>query len=224
MQIMVQTISHRIVSSLTTFPVGVSGWAKVGGITLATTTVAGITAYTTGFIHDPYQDYCPPSTLSKCCYKSCSAILFPSLVEELLWRAALIPMHPYDPKVTIPTAIIVLAVHVLSHPIAAYTCWPRGKEIFNDYKFLCLATIVLGGATLSYVVSGGSVWAAAITHGIPVTLWRDYFNGEAKLAKLIIKGSERGERGSEETTTISNDDTTTTSTNDEADGQEKPSR
>ena len=185
MQIMFKTISHRIVSSLTTFPVGINGWCQVGGIAIATTTFAGITAYSTGFINDPYQEYCPPNTFSKCCYKSTSAILFPSLLEELIWRGTFIPMHPYDPKLTIPTAIIVLVVHVLSHPIAAYTCWPRGKEIFNDTKFLLLATIVLGGATISYIASGGSVWAAAITHGIPVTLWRDYFNGEEKLSKLL---------------------------------------
>ena len=182
-QLMWSTVSHRIVSSLTTFPAGVQGWAKVGGITLATSTLAGIGAYSNGFIQDPMTEYCPPSMYQM--YKPCSAILFPSLVEELFWRATLIPMHPYNPQTTIPIATAVLIVHVLSHPIAANTCWKRGKDIFEDWKFLSLATIVLGGATVSYVVSGGSVWAAAITHGIPVALWRDYFGGERKLAKLI---------------------------------------
>jgi predicted Abi (CAAX) family protease len=47
---------------------------------------------------------------------------------------------------------------------------------------LLLATFALGGAAASYIVGGGSAWAAAVTHGIAVALWRDLFGGEAKLS------------------------------------------
>lgn len=59
--------------------------------------------------------------------------------------------------------------------------WPRGRDVFQDRRFLICATIVLAGATLSYRLSGGSVLAATLTHGIPVLLWRDCFGGERKL-------------------------------------------
>lgn len=184
---LVSTITHRVVTSLSTFPVGVDGWMQIMAITTATTVAAGISAYTTGFIPDPIKTFHPPSTV----WKPFSALIVPSLAEEVLWRAAWIPI----PSSTVPrattlsTAAFVLAIHVLSHPIAAYTFWPRGREIFEDPRFLLLATIVLGGATASYIVSGGSVWAAAVTHAVPVALWRDYFGGEERMTRLLRDNS-----------------------------------
>ena len=75
----------------------------------------------------------------------------------------------------------ICLAHVLVHPLAGWTCWPRGRTTFQDYRFLLLATICLGGATSSYLLSNGSVYCAAFTHWIPVVAWRDFFNGEAKL-------------------------------------------
>ena len=72
-------------------------------------------------------------------------------------------------------------MHVLLHPLAGYTVWPRGLHVFADPRFLMLATIVLGGTTVAYLASGGSIWAAAITHGVAVAVWLDFFHGEAKL-------------------------------------------
>ena len=92
--------------------------------------------------------------------------------------------------ILLSTATLVLMGHVLMHPIVAYTIWPRGKEVFGDGRFLLLATIVLGGATASYLVSGGSVWAAMITHGLPVALWRDYFGGEEKLRQSGVHATK----------------------------------
>ena len=75
----------------------------------------------------------------------------------------------------------ICLAHVLVHPLAGWTCWPRGRTTFSDPRFLLLATICLGGATSSYLLSNGSVYCAAFTHWIPVVAWRDFFNGEAKL-------------------------------------------
>jgi predicted Abi (CAAX) family protease len=177
-------IGERIVLSLTTIPT-TAGWYKVVGITLATTACAGVGALATGFINLA-QDWDPPTNNP---LRSCSALIFPSLFEEVIWRGALIPSPALASSIPWPTAGLVLAVHVMFHPIAAATVWPRGKGIFADPRFLFLATIVLGGATTSYIISGGSVWAAALTHGLPVALWRDCFGGEKRLSKLV--GNEK---------------------------------
>lgn len=177
----VKLLAHRVVLSLCSFPSS-EAWFHVLGITFLTTTTAGIVATATGFIR-PLQDFDPPRGQNW--VKPLSAFIFPSLVEEAFWRGALLPhptMLPQNAASKIwPWACGALLVHVLSHPLAAKTVWPRGKHVFHDYRFLILATIVLGGSTASYVVSGGSAWAAALPHGVAVALWRDFFGGESTL-------------------------------------------
>eukprot|EP00565_Helicotheca_tamesis_P004647 CAMPEP_0185731382 /NCGR_PEP_ID=MMETSP1171-20130828/12757_1 /TAXON_ID=374046 /ORGANISM="Helicotheca tamensis, Strain CCMP826" /LENGTH=166 /DNA_ID=CAMNT_0028400641 /DNA_START=53 /DNA_END=553 /DNA_ORIENTATION=+ len=148
-----------------------------------TTAAAGVVSTATGFV-DPVRDFRSPSSI----LRMCSAFLFPSLAEETVWRAALLP-HPSTSPVSLYHAGIVLAAHVASHPIAGRTVWPRGRDVFDDPRFLVIATIVLGGATASYIMSGGSVWAAAFTHGVPVALWRDCFGGEDALMKRSSSSS-----------------------------------
>src|SRR5687768_1919154 len=148
-RMLISTLTQRATLSLLTVPKA-SVWLDVIGITAATTAVAGVTAVSTNFIR--FQDYNPPSSL----WKPFSAFIFPSLVEETFWRGALLP-----PTATFGTTAIVLGMHVLFHPLAGSTIWPRGKDVFCDPRFLLLCTIVLGGATISFLVSGGSAWAAA---------------------------------------------------------------
>jgi len=196
---------NRALLSLTTFP-NFGDSINVVIITIATTATAGLVAATSGFV-DPIEDFDPPwrrrcddNDNGSCCryfshwsIKPISAFFFPSLAEEFFWRGILIAPHPsviiastegiFSSPMLLRRAGLVLGIHVLVHPLAGYTCWPRGRKMFCDWRFLVPATIVLGGATLSYLVSGGSVWAAALTHGLPVALWRDFFGGEALLMK-----------------------------------------
>ena len=192
-------VSQRVLASLTTLPAGAQGWYPILGITAATTVAAGAGSVATGFIR-PFDDFAPPTVSTL--WRPLSAFVIPGLFEELIWRAALLPTpaapttistilhHASGAMAANPTtmglykaALAVLAVHVSSHPFFSAAAYPRGKEVFSDPRFLFLATIVLGGTTLSYIVSGGSVWAAAFTHGLPVALWRDFFSGEESLQR-----------------------------------------
>ena len=210
---MMSILSHRAVLALSTIPNTTTQVWNVVGITATTTVTAGVVAAVTGFVK-PVDDFYPPWSsvptttrssssssssqtpslpIHSCLpwIKPLSAFIFPSLVEELFWRGMLIPHPSMIPNngggsiySILPQAGIVLLIHVLSHPLAGITVWSRGKDVFWDPRFLLLATIVLGGATVSYLLSGGSVWCAALTHGVPVALWRDFFGGEAKLLGL----------------------------------------
>lgn len=190
-------LGNRALLCLTTIPNALLGWFLIIVITVVTTATAALFATGSGFV-DPKEDYHPPwqkrdyhensgSRRFHCHWsiKPLSAFFFPSLVEEVFWRGILIG-HPSTTdggfsSLQFILAGVFLVVHVLLHPVAGYTCWPRGRKIFGDWRFMVGATLVLGGATVSYLVSGGSAYAAALTHGICVVLWRDFFDGEAKL-------------------------------------------
>ena len=202
-------VGGRALHSLTTIPTSVNGWFLVIMITIATTVFAAFFASASRFVNIQI-DFDPPwreqneqndrkeheEVQHKGCFsylhwsfKPFSAFLFPSLAEELFWRGLLIgpPSIPTEGSLMgyssqqLIIAGIVLVLHVLIHPLVGYTCWPRGRGLFGDWRFLVGALIVLGGATLSFLVSGASVWAAALTHGICVALWRDFFGGETKM-------------------------------------------
>ncbi|KAG7349383.1 CAAX protease self-immunity-domain containing protein [Nitzschia inconspicua] len=194
----ISVLASRAWISLTTLPTDQAAW-NVVAVTAVTTFGAGAVAIGTGFI-EPVQDFNPPSIASLQAepasmlplLKPLSAFIFPSLLEELFWRGMILSPPPTSHLTSLPApwlieAGIVLVVHVATHPLAGRTVWPRGRKTFEDYRFLGLASIVLAGATVSYVVSGGSVWAAAFTHGVPVALWRDFFGGEAKLLQNSAK-------------------------------------
>lgn len=176
-------LQNRVISSLVTFPTA-QGWLQVAGITVISTATAGAVAVSTRFIDQPIDEAFDPVPFLTI-YKPVSAFLFPCLTEELVWRAAFIPVSALSsspsPLHTYSIAAVVWAVHVLAHPVAAATVWPRGRPLFGDVRFLASASLVLAGATVAYMVTGGSVWAAAVAHWVPVVLWRDVFGGEARL-------------------------------------------
>lgn len=194
----IRIIKQRIILSITTIPNTSKQWIDIFSITVCTTGLAGYVGIMTNFIS--FHDYQPPNNW----LRPISVFIFPSLYEELIWLGIILSI-PSSPS--IPTrrqqyhksirrhvnyllknhmsycrySIFVLLLHVLSHPIAGSTIWPRGRHVFYDIRFLLLATIVLGGSTLSFIISGGSIYAAAITHAIPVILWRDFFKGEESM-------------------------------------------
>mmetsp|Transcript_6620 Transcript_6620/g.14088 ORF Transcript_6620/g.14088 Transcript_6620/m.14088 type:complete len:231 (+) Transcript_6620:269-961(+) len=207
------TLGNRFLLCLTTIPTTFLGWFVIIAIAIVTTATAAIFATVSGFVN-PKEDYHPPwqmrddgssgSRRFRCHWsiKPLSAFIFPSLVEEVFWRGVLIG-HPSAPDGGFSYRQFILAgvflvVHVLMHPVAGYTCWPRGRKVFSDWRFMVGATLVLGGATVSYLVSGGSAYAAALTHGLCVALWRDFFDGEAKLIGRIMTATTTHENYSSE--------------------------
>eukprot|EP00978_Attheya_sp_CCMP212_P007324 scaffold17003_cov41-Attheya_sp.AAC.1 len=174
MQIL-NVIGSRVKLGFMTWP-SHQGWIYTFGITSGSTLLAGGVATVTGFV-DPVKDMTKPNPI-----KMLSAFLVPSLVEELLWRVVLLP-HPTVQPISLQYAMAILFLHVGMHPVLGELelFGPRGRFVFCDPIFLVLATIVLGGATASYSVSGGSVYAAIVAHAVPVTLWRDCFGGEQRL-------------------------------------------
>ena len=174
------TLWTRLKLSLTTLPTQ-KGWIITTIVIVLSLIILGVIATMTKFVN-PMQDY--NTFWYKYPQKYMVAFLFPSFLEELFWRGLMLPSTPLEKQPIILSiyCIVILALHVAVHPIIALVgIWPRGRDVFTDVRFLILATIVLGSATICYVVTNGSVYAATLAHAIPVILWRDCFHGERRL-------------------------------------------
>ena len=110
-----------------------------------------------------------------------ATFVFPCFFEEAFWRATLCPDPRIGWRLFWPSATIVLAAHVVSHPVAGCTIWPRGRHVFMDWRFLTCATIVLGSSTLGFYLSSGSLLGAIIPHWVAVFVWKEWYGGETLL-------------------------------------------
>ena len=123
----------------------------------------------------------------------------PSLLEEAVFRAALLPHPGVEPhhfggnsgggsgsKVAaalmnlrwyLPALAIFVAYHLVN-PRA------RSRAVFSDTRFLMLAAAVGAGCTVAYIVTGGSLLAATIVHWVAVVTWLFALGGCRKLGYL----------------------------------------
>jgi len=125
-------------------------------------------------------------------------LIVPSLVEEVVWRVALLP-HPLVDKVTLAPLPLVLGVttcyslsHVIGGHLLQYTGRPGALAVFQKPAFLLLACCLGGACTFSYYAAGGALYAPILVHAIPVTLWLTYFGGDN-----VLKASPQETRANE---------------------------
>ncbi|GFR46422.1 hypothetical protein Agub_g7927 [Astrephomene gubernaculifera] len=117
--------------------------------------------------------------------KGCTiALLSPGLLEEALYRAALLPHPAVDPPsaLTLPAysraAVLPLLLFVASHLIN-----PRreSRRAFRDWRFLTLAAALGVACTATHWATGGSLVACAVVHWLPVCVWLFGFGGYQRL-------------------------------------------
>ncbi len=114
-------------------------------------------------------------------------LIVPSLMEELIWRVALLP-HPAQVNgmlLSAPKALLLLLgvntcfalYHVLGGYILDYTSCDNTNalRLFQKPAFLVTAFMLGGACTFSYYLAGGALFAPVLVHAIPVTLWLTYF-------------------------------------------------
>ena len=113
------------------------------------------------------------------------SLLFPAIVEELLFRVMLLP-NPLEAVSLIyllSWILISLVLFLISHPLNGMTLSPNKKEVFFQPIFLVLAFLLGVVCTILYCNSG-SVWTAVIFHWIIVSVWLACLGGSEKL-KII---------------------------------------
>ena len=108
--------------------------------------------------------------------------LMPALVEEGLFRIALLP-HPLEGtpwSQWLAWASLSLGLFVLYHPFNARTFYPAGNPTFFNPIFLGLAGLL--GVTCCFIYGlTGSLWPPVIIHWLVVTVWLFGLGGGQRL-------------------------------------------
>jgi len=106
------------------------------------------------------------------------AIITPSLLEESLYRALLIPR--VSEALLLPQQLSWMAVslflYVVSHPLIAWLFWPWSRTIFYRASFLMIVFILGLACSLLYYVSQ-SIWPAVMIHWFTIVSWKLFLGG-----------------------------------------------
>jgi len=106
------------------------------------------------------------------------AIVIPSLAEEILFRALLIPHRSESVSVgnRLAWAGFALAVFVAYHPLNGWLLKVSAATVFTDPGFLTLAALLGVVCTLAYWRTG-SIWPAVGIHWLTVVAWKVCLGG-----------------------------------------------
>ena len=111
--------------------------------------------------------------------------LMPALVEELVFRVALLP-HPLEgpgPAASLGWGALSVGLFVLYHPLAGISWYPQARQVFHDRRFLLQCTLLGVACVLTYNLTG-SLWAPVLIHWLAVTLWLWPLGGR----RLLVNG------------------------------------
>jgi predicted Abi (CAAX) family protease len=170
---MVGTLFNRVLASLLP-PLQQGALAH----SLAVLTVYGVLAlalgFASGFLTLPWSW---PS-LGPLLPRLAGLFLLPSLLEELLFRALLIP-HPVEGfpwRPELAWIALSLGLFVLYHPLAARLWYPQARRLFDDPRFLVQATLLGLACSLAYAGTG-SLWPPVLIHWLAVVIWLEPLRG-----------------------------------------------
>jgi predicted Abi (CAAX) family protease len=134
--------------------------------------------FRSGFLTGPWR--WPP--LGRLLPRAAGLLVLPALVEELIFRVALLP-HPLEGEHGVALlAWIALSVglFVLYHPLAARLWYPQARPVFDDPRFLVQCTLLGLACAVVYVVTG-SLWPAVLIHWLAVLVWLEPLQGRLHL-------------------------------------------
>ena len=114
-----------------------------------------------------------------------SLFIFPSLLEEALFRGILIPNNAAAQSKSRIAAYIAVstAAFVLWHPVNALTINTTAAALFLNPAFLLIVTLLGITCSVSYVLSR-SLWTPIIIHWLTVVVWVIFLGGRNKLLEL----------------------------------------
>ncbi len=121
----------------------------------------------------------PPQSLFR---QAMALLLMPSLGEELLFRAALLPRpaEAMAPPAALAWAVLGVALFVCYHPLAGRFWYRAGRGVFDDPRFLGLCALLGAICSLAYLATASLV-APLLIHWLVVLIWLDPLGGRDRL-------------------------------------------
>jgi predicted Abi (CAAX) family protease len=111
-------------------------------------------------------------------------LLTPALVEETLFRAALLP-HPLEGLSgwdSLSWGALSVGLFVAWHPLAGRLWYPQGRRLFDDGRFLLLAALLGVVCVIAYQATG-SIWPPVLIHWLVVLIWLELLGGRTRLGQ-----------------------------------------
>ena len=107
-----------------------------------------------------------------------SLLVMPSFLEELFFRALMLPhkTRRLAAQKKVFLSLLSIFVFIAWHPINAITINLAAYPVFTNPVFLILATIMAVACTVTYLKSG-SVWIPVVIHWITVLVWVFFLGG-----------------------------------------------
>ena len=104
------------------------------------------------------------------------ALVAPSLGEELLFRAALIPSRDAAPCFPWKAVLVSTVLFVAWHPVQVFVFGPDwGETVLDPWFLLAAALLGLGCARLYW--KSGSIWTAVALHWVVIVTWKALLGG-----------------------------------------------
>jgi len=171
--ITLRELASRIVLSFATMP-SRRQWLETAALLIA----FALIALPIGFVGGLLSFKPAPEPLASLATFAAVAFFVPSLFEETLFRALLLPQASERRSVSqlIWYASLSVVLFVLGHPLAACLFAPAARPLFYDGVFLFLSAVFGLVAVIAFLRSG-SIWPSAIMHWVVVVVWKLWFGG-----------------------------------------------
>ncbi len=143
----------------------------------------GIIALAIGFGTQLYE--IKSLDVAKFWYLPITLFVFPSVLEEFVFRGLLIPRDALDKgwKHAMVWIIVSSLAFTLWHPLNALTINPTAQPFFLNLPFLVIVFCLGVACGVGYVASR-SLWTAVFIHWLTVVTWVFFLGGR----NLVIEG------------------------------------
>ncbi|WP_254978056.1 type II CAAX prenyl endopeptidase Rce1 family protein [Cyanobium sp. ATX 6A2] len=125
--------------------------------------------------------------------RAAGLLLLPALVEELIFRVALLP-HPLEGVhggALLAWIALSVGLFVLYHPLAARLWYQQARPLFHDPRFLVQCTLLGLACALVFVVTG-SLWPPVLIHWLAVLVWLEPLQGRLHLQPVPVAAPQSG--------------------------------